>query len=83
MKTKNNSLLYPKDCRDSHPPQDRRMLISYRLHLQWVLFVFVFLGVLNAGSLCLNSPLHDPPKNSTGTDSGEGVQDLGPDLGWV
>ena len=72
-----------KDYRDSQPHQDRKMLISYRLHLQWVLFVFVFLGVLNAGSLCLNSPLHDPPKNSTGTDSGEGVQDLGPDLGWV
>ena len=53
------------------------MLISYRLHLQWVLFVSVFFGVLIAGSLCVNSPLHDPPKNSTGTDSGEGVS-----LGW-
>lgn len=26
---------------------------------------------------------HDPPRNSTGTDSAAGgVQDLGPDLGW-
>ena len=58
-----------KDCKDSHAYQDRRMLISYRLHLQWVLFVFVFLGALNDGYLYLNSPLQDPPKNRTGTKS--------------